>query len=209
MSDVISAFDAVNRTVEPDGKGDYWVVLSNSYATDIDDLWDACTSKERLPRWFAPVTGDFKVGGSYQVEGNAHGVFETCDPPHGFSATWDFGEGSSRIKVELAPEGTHTRLTLRHWCPDDDDWQKFGPSAAGIGWDLGLYGLGQYLAGEIDLTDGDDPMEWFASEEGQTSIQRSSELWRESHIESGADDDTATRMASNSLAFYRGEEPEG
>ena len=31
----------------------------------IDDVWDACTNPERIPRWFLPVSGDLRLGGRY------------------------------------------------------------------------------------------------------------------------------------------------
>src|SRR5690606_32513269 len=46
------------------------VVISQTYRASVDDVWDACTSAERIPRWFLPVSGDLRVGGKYQLEGN-------------------------------------------------------------------------------------------------------------------------------------------
>ena len=39
------------------------VRVEDVYDTGIDDLWDACTSPERLARWVAEVTGDLREGG--------------------------------------------------------------------------------------------------------------------------------------------------
>ena len=50
------------------------IVTRRSYPTDIEDLWHACVTPERLKRWFGPVTGDLREGGTYQIEGNAHGT---------------------------------------------------------------------------------------------------------------------------------------
>ena len=49
-------------------------------------LWDACTNAERIPRWFLPVSGDLRLGGRYQLEGNAGGTIERCDPPRSLRA---------------------------------------------------------------------------------------------------------------------------
>jgi hypothetical protein len=35
-----------------EGKPARAVIATRSYDTDIDDLWDALTSAERIPRWF-------------------------------------------------------------------------------------------------------------------------------------------------------------
>ena len=68
-------------TVELDGAPARRSVVSRLYATGIDDLWDAMTNPERIPRWFLPVTGDLRLGGTYQLEGNAGGRIEECEPP--------------------------------------------------------------------------------------------------------------------------------
>ncbi|NED57183.1 polyketide cyclase, partial [Micromonospora aurantiaca] len=65
--------------------------ISQVYDTDVEDLWDAVTNPERIPRWFLPISGDLRLGGRYQLEGNAGGTIETCDPPKGYSATWEYG----------------------------------------------------------------------------------------------------------------------
>ena len=33
------------------------VTISQIYAADVDDVWDACTNAERIPRWFLPCHG--------------------------------------------------------------------------------------------------------------------------------------------------------
>jgi len=64
--DVASHLGAVRRSVkalERDGQPARAVILERSYDTDIDDLWDAVTSPQRLRRWFLPVEGELKRGG--------------------------------------------------------------------------------------------------------------------------------------------------
>ena len=40
------------------------VRVEDVYDTDIDDLWTACTTPDRLARWIAEVSGDLRVGGN-------------------------------------------------------------------------------------------------------------------------------------------------
>jgi uncharacterized protein YndB with AHSA1/START domain len=124
------------------------ITISQSYETDPDDLWDAVTNIERIPRWLMPISGDLKVGGSYQLEGNANGTVLTCDPPKSFTATWEYGGNISWIDVTIAGEGTdRARLVLEHIAHVDDEiWPQFGPGAVGIGWDSMLLGLAIHLA---------------------------------------------------------------
>src|SRR3954463_8185270 len=94
--DVARALGLVTRSVrnfEKDGKAASAVTLTRLYETSVDDLWDAVTSPQRIPRWFLPVEGDLQLGGKYQLKGNAGGSITACDPPNQFSATREFGRG--------------------------------------------------------------------------------------------------------------------
>ena len=88
--DVARVLGLVTRTVrnfEKDGKPASTVTLTRLFDTSVDDLWDALTSKERIPRWFLPVEGDLRLGGRYQLKGNAGGTITACTPPSHFAAT--------------------------------------------------------------------------------------------------------------------------
>ena len=49
------------------------VLLRRRYDAAVEDIWDAFTDPDRMKRWFLPVTGDLRVGGCFQLEGNAGG----------------------------------------------------------------------------------------------------------------------------------------
>jgi len=126
------------------------VTISQTYDASIDDVWDACTNPERIVRWFLPISGDLRLGGRYQLEGNAGGKIERCDPPNSFAATWEYGGDVSWIEVRLAIEPkSGTRFELEHIAHvDDERWAEFGPGAVGVGWDMGLMGLALHLSSE-------------------------------------------------------------
>ncbi len=199
---------AMRRSVtilERDGKPARGVTLERDYDTTVDDLWDAVTNPERLPRWFLPISGDLEPGGRYQLEGNAAGSITECEPPRAFSVTWEFGGEMSWVEVRIAPEGdTRSCLTLCHICPVDDDyWPKYGPGAAGMGWDLGLIGLEFHLS--------DSPIEFdeetlATSAEGRDYIARASDAWGRAAVEAGEDPAQAEAAARRTTAFYTGEE---
>src|SRR5204863_121918 len=80
-------------------------------------------------RWFLPVSGDLRLGGRYQLEGNAGGTIERCDPPRSFAATWEFGGQQSWIEVSLTeqPAG-RVRLELEHVAHVTAElWAQFAP----------------------------------------------------------------------------------
>jgi uncharacterized protein YndB with AHSA1/START domain len=179
------------------------VTISQSYDTSLEDLWDACTNAERIPRWFLPVSGELRLGGSYKLEGNASGVIERCEPPRFFSATWEFGGKVSWIEVRLSSESSErTRLEIEHIAlVDDDTWAQFGPGAVGIGWDGALLGLANHISG----AGGVDPSTagaWMVSDEGLAFMRMSGEAWREAHIEAGGDPDAANAAAARTAAAY-------
>ena len=66
MIDVVHQINAVQRRVGArtmEAGEARTVVVSQAYDAAIEDVWDACTSAERIPRWFLPVSGELKLGG--------------------------------------------------------------------------------------------------------------------------------------------------
>ncbi|MBB5632411.1 uncharacterized protein YndB with AHSA1/START domain [Cryobacterium mesophilum] len=87
-------------------------------ATDVDDLWNAVTDRDRLGRWMAPYTGDLVLGGTWHALGDDGGVWcsgtvTECEPPHRFVTTWHAVEESPTVltvTVDAVPEGARLRL---------------------------------------------------------------------------------------------------
>lgn len=40
-------------------------VFRRTYDASIADVWNACTDPVRLRRWYAPVQGDLRLGGTF------------------------------------------------------------------------------------------------------------------------------------------------
>jgi uncharacterized protein YndB with AHSA1/START domain len=205
--DIPGFIGAVVRRVEDrerDGTPVRAVVATRSYDTGIDDLWDALTNPERLPRWFLPVSGELRLGGRYQLQGNAGGLITECAPPQRLAVTWEFGPQVSWVTVDLTAEGAGTtRLTLEHTAPIDPHWETYGSGAVGVGWDLSLVGLAQHVASGQAL----DPAEfaaWSASEEGKAFIRGCAEGWGEAEAAAGEDPAKARERAATTAKFYTG-----
>jgi uncharacterized protein YndB with AHSA1/START domain len=193
-----------------DGRPAKAMVAARVYPTTPDDLWDALTSKERIPRWFSPVEGEFRLGGRYQIQGNAGGTIQRCDPPQALQVSWEFAGGVSWVHLTLTPEGQGTRLTLEHIMlardMDGDHWKQFGPGAVGVGWDLSFLGLGLHIESGGSRPPETDP-EWALSDEAKAFVRSSAAAWGDAHIAAGEDVETARRMAASTGAFYAGEQP--
>lgn len=202
----VDAAELVTREVRSgsrDGVPTKIVVARRTYATDPSDLWDALTNVERLPRWFLPVSGDLTVGGRYQFEGNAGGVVESCEAPERFAVTWQMGEQISWLRVALTPTADGTVLELAHEALMEDRtfWDMYGPGAVGIGWDLGLVGLGLHVAGAgpLNATPADD---WAITPEGTEFVRHAAEDWARAAIVDGDEPGPAREAADRTVVFY-------
>jgi uncharacterized protein YndB with AHSA1/START domain len=207
MKDILDELAAAHREL---GKGDlpageaYTVVLRRRYDAEVEDVWDAVTSAERLSRWFLPVSGDLRLGGRYQLEGNAGGEILRCEPPRLLKVSWLFGpdaeDGTSEVEVHLAPGpdgGTEFEL-VHSAIVEENFFPVYGPGATGVGWDLGLLGLALHLAG-----DGiENPVEFESSPEAREFSRRSAAAWGEAHLAAGGDPAQVAAATEATTKFY-------
>lgn len=182
------------------------VTIGQAYPTDAADLWDALTNSERIPRWFLPVSGDLRVGGRYQLEGNAGGTVLSCDPPREFTATWEFNGAISWIEVRVFEDGTdRSRFELAHIAHGDNDfWRQYGPGAVGIGWELGMCGLAIHLR-TGDVVDPARFEQWSMGEDGRRFVTQAAVGWHEATVAAGLDPEWSRAAAERCRAFYLGE----
>ena len=108
--------------------------LERSIPASPAEVFDAWTQAAAMSRWMAPADdfavtvhrADARVGGEYRVEMLApdgarhvvHGSYVELVPGKRIVLTWEWetnpAAGNSQVTVDLAPEGTGTRLTLTH-----------------------------------------------------------------------------------------------
>jgi uncharacterized protein YndB with AHSA1/START domain len=208
MIDIVREIEAVERTVGegtvPAGVG-HSVLLQRDYAAPIDDVWDALTNPERIGRWFLPISGDYRLGGRYQFEGNAGGRIVECEQPHRLKVTWEYGPAAGEVDASIVEvrlssvaDGA-TRFELEHTAVVPEEmWAQFGPGAVGVGWDGGVLGLSLHLAGGSV----GDPIAWQTSAEGREFFTRCSEAWGDANRASGADPEAAAQGVANTTSFY-------
>jgi uncharacterized protein YndB with AHSA1/START domain len=147
------------------------VTLHRRYPADQADVWQAITDPDRVRRWFLPLTGDLREGGSFQLEGHAGGDIVTCDPPRHLLVT--FGGETSIVDVILSGDGQRTLLKLTHSVPIELAGSGAGALYVGPGWDGALLGIARYLAGEVI----DDPVAAANSSEMQDFNLSSIKEW--------------------------------
>jgi uncharacterized protein YndB with AHSA1/START domain len=185
MIDIASQLSAIHRQVEkqlpPDGSGAHVsVLMRRSYDAPIGDVWDAVTQPDRIRRWLMPVSGELRLGGNFQLEGNAGGEILTCEPPSLLRVT--FGAPTSIVEVRLTPDGDRdTVLELEHTVPIEMAQSGAGALYVGPGWDGALLGLGQFLRGEAV----GDPVAAANSPEAREFSKQSVHAWVEVIKDSG------------------------
>lgn len=209
MIDIVREIEATHREVaERPGPGEApvrSVRLQRDFDAPLEDVWDALTSPERITRWFLPVSGDFRLGGSYQFEGNAGGKILVCERPNLLKVTWFYGEvpqdAISEVEVRLSTvDGGRTRFDFLHSATvPEEQWGEYGPGAVGVGWDGGMLGLSLHLAGGERPA---DPVAWQLSDEGRAFSKLSSEAWGAASRAAGADPDVVARNIAMTNGFY-------
>ena len=143
------------------------VRVEEVYDTDIGDLWQACTTPERLARWIARVDGDLRVGGTLQTVFTSSWTgaarIEVCDAPHHLLLTTEPGtDDEGQIEAWLTEEGSKTRLVVEErGLPRDELYLH------GAGWQAHLEHLG------MSLTSG------ASAHPGGWSSSRPASVWQE------------------------------
>lgn len=209
MKDVLDELAAVHRVM---GKGSvtageaYTVELRRRYDAEIGDVWDVITSPERLRRWLKPVTGDLRLGGTFELEGGEHGEILRCEPPRLLKVSWLFGPdadawpGTSEVEVRLAPGPTgDTEFELVHAAAVGEPmFPTYGPGAGGVGWDLHLLALARFLADDESL----EHEELQTSPEGREFSRRSAAAWGQAHLAAGGEPEHVAAAVEATTTFY-------
>ena len=208
FEDHLARMDRRVTTGTRDGQETVLVIAGRTYPTTALDLWGALTSAERLSRWFLPVSGDLRLGGRYQFEGNAGGTIQECVEPELIKATWEFGGGVSWLTLRLIPQADGTRLELEHEAhPMPGFADVYGPGAVGVGWDGGFLGLSIHLCDPSAAKPPEADPAWPLSPEGKAFYGASAAAWGEADAASGTPADDARARAETTRKFYTGEGP--
>ncbi|WP_410787088.1 SRPBCC domain-containing protein [Kribbella sp. C-35] len=130
------------------------VRVEDVYDTDIDDLWAACTTPERLARWIAEVSGELSQGGTihavFTSTWNGPARIEVCDAPHHLLLTTEPGTADEcQLEAWLTPMGSQTKLVV-----EERGLPVGSLHFHGAGWQVHLEDLGRSLANDGPAHDG-------------------------------------------------------
>jgi uncharacterized protein YndB with AHSA1/START domain len=170
IADEIKAIHrAVSRRPTEHSGEEVAVLLRRGYPAEIEDVWETLTNPDRIKRWFLPISGDLRVGGSFQTEGNAGGEIVACEAPRLLRVSW--GEPTSIVELRLSEADGDTTVELEHTVPLEIARSGAGALFVGPGWDLTLLGL----AGHLNAAD--YPSGWDGTPEGLQFAAQSIEAW--------------------------------
>ncbi|MGY1690792.1 SRPBCC family protein [Geodermatophilus sp. SYSU D01105] len=167
------------RRQRTDGTEEVAVVLRRRYDAPVEDVWDALTDPDRLRRWFLPVTGDLRPGGTHQLEANVGGEVVRCEEPQRLTVTW--GGPFSVVDVRLSAGGDGAVLELEHTVPVEVAGSGAGALFVGPGWDVTVLALGRFLGGVVV----EDPTAWENTPEVQRYNVRTIAAWADVVAASG------------------------
>jgi uncharacterized protein YndB with AHSA1/START domain len=91
-------------------------MFRRTYDADITDVWDACTNPERLARWYQPVEGDLRLGGTFTQGEMGGGRIVACEPLRLLRVALGPGDPSPdqlEVRFSEGPDGT-TVLEVEH-----------------------------------------------------------------------------------------------
>jgi len=111
-------------------------------------VWDTCTDRDQLRRWFADVSGDFLPEATLTFDVGAPCKVTSrilrCEPPRRLLVTWSYpGRETDEIEFRVAADGEGAIVELEHRSSDKTEWW-FG---AGSGWESALIRLSVFLSG--------------------------------------------------------------
>lgn len=91
--------------------------VEDVYETDVEDLWEACTTPDRLARWIGEVSGDLRVGGTAEASLTSTWTgpvrIDVCQRPHHLLLTMEPGtEDETEVEAWLSDADGTTRLVV-------------------------------------------------------------------------------------------------
>jgi uncharacterized protein YndB with AHSA1/START domain len=157
MSEIIDWLDQNRRALRIAGKTRSAVITRN-YSFTVPELWDACTERSRLARWFGKVEGQLEAGGEFTVDvGLPHLItcrLLECEEPRRLLLTWSYAgdpvDPPDEVEVRFRPNGDGATLELEHRSGVLYPWVN----DVGSGWESWIWGLERALSGEPDVCHG-------------------------------------------------------
>ncbi|HEY9408770.1 MAG TPA: SRPBCC family protein [Jiangellaceae bacterium] len=139
--------DGLFGVTRPDEGGRYAVRFERRFRADPVALWSVITEPDQLRHWLAPVSGELREGGEFEVGfvegGRARGTIETCRPESRLELSWAMdGDPAGRLVVELEADDAGSRLVADHAGIVEHEYLRYA-----AGWQTYLEQIDPLLSG--------------------------------------------------------------
>ena len=206
---MVGAVSRVVGTREIDGRPARVVVARRRYAGAIDEVWDALTNAERIPRWFLPVSGELAARRTLPVPGqrrrrdHARAIRRGCSPSPGRcggQASWLTvrARAGRRRRPTSSSSTSRTSTTRSGISSGRRRRRRLGHGADGPGRaphrNAGGRSGARRGVGRVRRT-------------ARRSRTACSESWADASIAAGTPADAARAAAGRTTAFYTGAPP--
>jgi uncharacterized protein YndB with AHSA1/START domain len=190
----------------------YVIEFAAHTAKSVDEIWGALVKPEKITAWLMPVSGKLAKGGAFRLGDLAEGSISVCEPKRRLSIDLVRGTSRQMIDITFGEEGKgkskHRNIVVKITANLADlpegNWQKLGPAALGMGWELVAQALQDYLAGEQAAPRQGDIMAFASSAEGRAFCSEAFSGWRAAAIAGGADAGIMAGQAPSVLQIYSG-----
>jgi uncharacterized protein YndB with AHSA1/START domain len=155
MVDISGTTHELSRQQIPAGEARV-ATFRRTYDADIADVWDACTNPERLRRWYQPIEGDLRVGGTFTQGEMGGGRIVLCEAPRLLRVALGPGDPTpDQIELRLS-EGADGKTVLEFEHATTLDSHEIGGQmydavyCMGGGYGPRLITLDLHLRGELE-----------------------------------------------------------
>jgi uncharacterized protein YndB with AHSA1/START domain len=207
---------AAKKQTNGQGAQDAYVIeFTAQTSKSVDEIWGALVKPEKIALWLTPVSGKLSKGGSFVLGDLGGGNITVCEPKRRLALDLTRGTARQMIDITFGEEGKgkskQRNITVKITAHLGDlpagNWQKFGPAALGMGWELVAHALLEYLAAGQETPRTGGTMAFAASAEGRAFSTQSFIGWRAAAIAGGADAGIMAGPAPSVLEIYTGLHP--
>lgn len=206
---------AKKHSAAPSAQDAYVIEFSAQTAKSVDEIWGALVKPDKIARWLAPVSGKLAKGGSFALGDLAAGSIMVCEPKRRLAIDLTRGTSRQLIDITFGEEGkgkskqrtVAVKITADLRDLPAGNWQKFGPAAVAMGWELVAQALLGYLEGAQHSLHKGGIMGFATSPEGHAFCSASFSGWRAAANAGGADGGIMTGPAPSVLEIYSGLHP--
>jgi uncharacterized protein YndB with AHSA1/START domain len=198
---------------KPIDLGEYVIEFSQQTHSSLDDIWGAFVKADKIAQWLTPVTGKLSKGGVFHLEDKLEGTITACEPKRRLGIDVQRNGKRQSLDIRFSETGKgksklrhiHVKITASQADLPLGSWQKYGPAAVAMGWELVLQSLIAFVETGKPVRAKGEILAYGASQSGRAFAANSFEGWRSAAMVGGTE--TMSGPAPSVLQVYSGLHP--